>query len=62
MHVREFSMLLVKARKERRLTQEQACLLIGIADTSTLSKWETVHIFHLKRWLLKLYKLMMSHY
>ena len=41
MHVREFSMLLVKARKERRLTQEQACLLIGIADTSTLSKWET---------------------
>lgn len=41
MKTRTFSALLVQARKERGLTQDQACLLIGIADTSTLSKWET---------------------
>lgn len=37
----EFALALAKARKERGLTQEQACFAIGIADTSTLSKWET---------------------
>ena len=36
-----FSIMLAKARKERGLTQEQACFEVGIADTSTLSKWET---------------------
>lgn len=36
-----FSILLAKTRKALGLTQEQACFQIEIADTSTLSKWET---------------------
>ncbi|WP_053983843.1 helix-turn-helix transcriptional regulator [Niameybacter massiliensis] len=41
MNQNEFTIALVKARKDRGLTQEQACFVIGVADTSTLSKWET---------------------
>jgi transcriptional regulator with XRE-family HTH domain len=37
---RQFTSLLVKARKARKLTQGQACEVIGVADISTLSDWE----------------------
>ena len=37
----EFTRLLTKARKDKGLTQEDVCLSIGIAEPSTLSRWET---------------------
>ena len=40
MRTKEFTRLMVKARKEHKLSQSDACELIGIADTSTLSKFE----------------------
>ena len=40
MKTTEFTRLLVKARKEHRLSQQEACECIGISDPSTLSKFE----------------------
>ncbi|WP_410495789.1 helix-turn-helix transcriptional regulator [Cellulosilyticum sp. ST5] len=40
MRTKEFTRLIVKARKERRLSQQEACELLGISDASTLSKFE----------------------
>lgn len=40
MKAKEFTRLIVKARKERRLSQSDACELLGISDASTLSKIE----------------------
>lgn len=40
MNAKEFTRLIVRARREHRLSQSDACELIGIADASTLSKFE----------------------
>lgn len=36
----EFAYVLANVRKAKGLTQEEACELIGVSDTTTLSKWE----------------------
>ena len=40
MNAKEFTRLIIKARKEHRLSQSDACELIGLSDASTLSKIE----------------------
>lgn len=35
-----FAVELMMARKKKRLTQEEACFQIGVADSATLSRWE----------------------
>ena len=40
MKTKEFTKLIVKARKEHRLSQQEACALLEISDPSTLSKFE----------------------
>ena len=35
-----FTRMLVQARKEKKLTQTEACKIIGISEFATLSNWE----------------------
>lgn len=40
MQMNLFAVELMMARKKKRLTQEEACFQIGVADNATLSRWE----------------------
>lgn len=36
----KFTMIITEERRKRKISQDVACQMIGISDTSTISKWE----------------------